>query len=194
MVAGPPPLPMLLLGPADLDGAYRIQSETFLDEDGQPVVRQTQQYRRILERAPNATTPADILFLTVNRSGADAAAAFIETAADDSTGPPDLEDYITAAIPGSKNVQAALDPDFASVGDASVADRLMWKEESNGQERTVYAYAVYIQQDGVLAFIAVRAAEETGGEPTGLRTQAEALARLQAAKLKSALASGAAGG
>jgi hypothetical protein len=193
-VAGPAPLAALLLDPADLGGAYLTQSETFLDEDGRPVTQPTQRYRRILERAPGATAPADLLFLTVNRSGAEAASAFIETADDDSTGPPGLEDYIAAAIPGSRNVQAAIDPDFPGVGDASVANRLTWKEESGGQERKVYAYAVYIQQDGVLAFVAVRAAETGGGEPPDLRAQAEEIVRLQATKLKNALAPSAGGG
>src|SRR5581483_10764525 len=182
-------LPAIALTPADLAGAYTVQSSQYLDDDAHPVDGTTKQYRRALARAAGATTPADLIIVTVSDEGVDAASDFIDSASDSDTGPPNLQAYVAATLPGASDVRATPLDDFPSDDDATVANQLTWQESSNGVSATEFAYGVYVRQAGLLAFVAVRAAASNGSEPSGLRAQAEQVVKKQADKLKqSALA------
>jgi hypothetical protein len=183
-------LPAIALTPADLAGAYTVQNGQYLDDDAHAVSGTTKQYRRTLARAKGATQPADLIIVTVSDDGVDAASDFIDSASDKDTGPPNLQAYIAAAVPGASDVRATPVDDFPSDDNATVANQLTWQENSNGVMTTEFAYGVYVRQAGLLAFVALRAAASNGGEPSGLRAQAEQVVKRQADKLKqTALAS-----
>lgn len=179
-------LPSVALAPADLAGAYKAQSEGYLNTDGQPVAGTTNQFRRVLALQPDAPAAdaANVILITLNNSGSDQASDFIDSAQDDNTGPPNLEDYVASTVPGSSDVHATLVHDFPSEGDGSAANRLTWQQTVNGTTESVQAYGVYVQQGGMLAFVSVRATDTGGGEPAGLRKEAEDVVKKQAAKLK----------
>lgn len=181
-------LPQVALDAADLAGAYKVQSETYLTPDGQAVSQPTNQFRRVLQLQPGAPDagPANVILVTLNNAGVDPASDFIDSAQDNDTGPPNLEDYIASTVAGSSNVHATPVDDFPSEDDGSAANRLTWDETVNGATSAVQAYGVYVRQGGLLAFVAVRAMDTGGGEPPGLRKQAEDVVKKQAAKLKQA--------
>ena len=181
-------LPSIVLGPADLANAYHMQSQQYLDDDAHPANSPTKQYRRVLNRNDAASGAADVILVTVTDSGVESASDFIDSASDDDTGPPNLQDYIASVVIGATNVHATPDPDFPSSDDATVANQLTWQQDVNGVAETEFAYGVYVRQQGLLAFISVRAAT-TGGEPDGLRKQAEDVVKKQADKLKQGAAS-----
>ena len=183
-------LPAIALTPADLGGAYTVQSGQYLDDDAHAVSGTTKQYRRTLARVNGATQPADLIIVTVTADGVDAASDFIDSASDKDTGPPNLQAYVAATLPGASDVRATPVDDFPTDDDATVANQLTWQQRSNGTTTTEFAYGVYVRQAGLLAFVAVRAAANNGGEPNGLRAQAEQVVKKQADKLKqTALAS-----
>jgi hypothetical protein len=176
-------LPGIVLMPDDLAGAYHVQAGQYLDDDAHAASGPTKQYHRVLARNDAAAGAADTILITVTDSGVDDASDFIDSAADDDTGPPNLQDYVASVVAGATDVHATPDHDFPSYDDATVANQLTWQQESNGASETVFAYGVYVRQQGLLAFISVRAVGGDG-EPAGLRKQAEDVAKKQADKLK----------
>lgn len=180
-------LAQLALAPGDLAAAYVVDQEGYRDQNGGAVTVPSAQYvRQLRVREPHlAATPATRITVSVDDLGMDNATDFIDAADDASVGPPNLDDYIAAQIPGSHDVHAELIDDFPTYGDDTVANRLSWQQTVNGAEQTWQSYGVYVRSGGLLAFVAVRApADASGPDADALRRQAEAVSKKQADKLK----------
>jgi hypothetical protein len=184
-------LAQLALGPADLDGAYLIASDQYVDEDGAPVAAPTREFERRFT-APSSTSdgrqprPAVAILITLGDKGSDQAAEFVMAADDEDVGPANLADDLHQQVPDAHDVHVELLQDFETIGDATVAFRLSWLQGASGEEQAWRAYRVYVRSGGMLALVALRAqAEPSGSEPDGLRRQVEAIARKQADRLKS---------
>ncbi|MHB8576930.1 MAG: hypothetical protein ACYDCQ_16575 [Dehalococcoidia bacterium] len=180
-------LAQLALAPADLDAAYVVDQEGYRDQDGRAASSPTSQYVRQLRLnlpAP-ADKPATRIIVSVDDLGMNSASDFIDAADDQTVGPPNLDDYIMAQIPGAHDVHTELIEDFPSYDDDTVANRLTWQQTVNGTEETWRSYGVYVRSGGLLAFVALRAPEDqNGAEPEGLLKQAMATTKKQADKLK----------
>ena len=186
-VAQPVVLAQLALSPADLDDQYDVQSDRYLDSDGNTAPVATQEFIRqlqIKEPAAGEAPVASRILISLSDLGTDGATEFMDAAGDASVGPPNLEDYIQKQIAGSGNVHDDLLDDFPSTGDDSVANRLSWDSETEGQPVTWYSYAVYIRDGGLLGLVAARAEDSGHGEPDGLRKEAESLVKKQADKMR----------
>ncbi|HZU75887.1 MAG TPA: hypothetical protein VFA70_03930 [Dehalococcoidia bacterium] len=183
----PAVLAQLALSPLDAGDGYTVQSERYLDEQGNTASGVTDEFVRQLQLtappAENAPVATHIL-VSLSETGVDQAAEFIDAADDPDVGPPNLEAYIQAQVAGSHDVHAELVDDFPQVGDDSVANRLTWHSDVDGDDVTWDSYAVYVRSGGLLALVAARAADTGHGEPDTLRHEAEELARKQADKLR----------
>lgn len=183
-------LAQLALAPADLGGAYVVIQDRYVDEDGQTAPAPTNEFVRQLsakpEQTPSPQETASVVLVSLANQGEGAASDFIDAAQDQDVGPPNLENYIEQQVNGSHDVHAELVDDFPSYGDDTVANKLTWQQDANGTEETWEAYGVYVRSGGLISLIALRApAGPDGGEPEGLRQEAESATKKQAEKLKS---------
>lgn len=183
-------LAQLALAPADLGGAYVVIQDRYVDEDGQTVSQPTNEFVRQLSakpaQTPNPQETASVVLVSLANQGPGAAADFIDAADDQDVGPPNLESYIQQQVSGSHDVHAELVEDFPSYGDDTVANKLSWQQDANGSEETWAAYGIYVRSGGLISLVALRApATADGGEPEGLRQEAESATKKQAEKLKS---------
>jgi len=184
-------LARLALAPADLDNAYVVQQDRYFDDDGKPAETPTHEFSRQLRRqdaVPNGVPAvATGIVITLGDRGVDDATDFVDAAGDADVGPANLQDYIQTQIADSHDVHAELVPGFPSYDDQTVANRLTWQQTVDGGEQVMHSYGVYIRSGGLLALVGVRApADASGGEPEGLRKQAESAVKRQADKLKQA--------
>ena len=179
----------LALAPADLGGLYVVDSDRYLDQDGNSVSAPSKNFIRQLRvkdttAAASPDTVATVILVTLDDQGQEAATEFVDAADDQDVGPANLADYIQQRIPGSHDAHAELIEDFPTYDDATVANRLTWQQPVNGAEQTMKAYGVYIRSGGLLTLVALRApADSEGNEPESLRHQAETVVHIQADKL-----------
>ena len=189
-VVPPLALAQLALAPADAGDMYKVDSERYLDDDGNTAPAPTTMFIRQLSLvgspADDAPAEATYILVTVGDRGKDAVTEFIDAADDSAVGPPNLEAYIGQQFPGSKDIRAELDEDFPDVGDQSVANKVTWTQPVDGADQVWSSYAVYIQSGDLLALGALRIAGDDQAALDGLRKQAEVLAKKQADKLKAA--------
>ena len=179
----------LALAPADLGGLYVVDSDRYLDQDGNSVPVPSKNFIRQLRvkdttAAASPDTVATVILVTLDDQGELAATEFVDAADDQDVGPANLADYIQQRFPGSHDAHAELIEDFPTYDDATVANRLTWQQPVNGAEQTMKAYGVYIRSGGLLTLVALRApADSEGNEPESLRHQAETVVHIQADKL-----------
>lgn len=180
-------LAQLAVEPADLDNVYVIEQEGYRDENGNAASAPTPQFVRQLaaKAAQPPDWPASHILVSVSDLGEESASDFIDAADDENVGPPNLDDYIEAQVPGSHDVHTELVDNFPTYDDDTVANRLTWQQPVDGAEQTWRAYGVYIRSGGLLALVALRAPGEADGpDPEGLLKETMSVSKREADKLK----------
>jgi hypothetical protein len=166
----PTALARLALDVNDVNDAYSITVERYVNDDGTPVPAPSHEFERRLSASPGSVrtkdAPATGILVTIGDRSADEASDFLAAAEDDQVGPANLEDDVRSQTPGARDVHAELLQDFETLDDQSVAFKITWRQGTDTTRVEWHAYRVYVRSGGLLALVALRApADASGGEP-----------------------------